>query len=807
MATALPAAAEPPGPQEPRRRIVGVLETHAPGVEEFLLRGTLPVPRGTFPAADGAALTVIDYDGTPLATQVESVSSYSDADDGADVVELLARVRRDPGLEAGVPSRFAVALLRQVQAPPAPPAPVPEEVRELLLAPRGLEITSYDCFGNKYVSRPFGLLSPFTVLRRGPVQAEVRVHQQMLPEPPREGSTLPHLLGVHAYVSWFAGSSTVGLDLRFHNAQDGHDPASKLDDPLDRVYFERIELTVPRGWVVLQDFPDPLFGSERISGGRRSVALVGPNPSGGLHVMRWQGQFHRRLALAPDRPDAVLAARAQLDGAGRAFCTRGLDGRGQEYWSWWNPETARYFPQRHRLPLLDHVGDDALEATLAGQLGFLAAHLASGLGTGDYPLASNRLGWGHPHGVSYGGMTSGLEIHCYEGLETAAAASPTGYRYYTLLHRMQTDRQPNALYRLDGEPSSVEEWLVENGEADYVPFLHYNVPLTHGSRPDPFGIRSAPQFQNDFVAANGLQPGYESAHLGFDPHDLQHLIRYTRSAKLLVWLGNDSLALDDLRMQAESFHLAYHPYANDASGNAQTTGLLDKLRFVQQHPGNGFPFGRGEGWGLDCAVAVYATADGPWRARKLPWLMRITDVLLQGQAACSGFIQAMISDKAVDGRYRARQAIEQSIAENALVGLHESVFTRAHPAFAAIVRDVLADSLRAFISEMSWFSGESGPWRFTGVGPLNPALPAWCSRAEMPADAWTAGDISGYLGWSSLAYGYELTRDFDFLRHARIQIGGSNFPDLVARLLDEGTENLENRAALLALVQELAGLY
>ena len=797
-------AAEPlPAPQQ--SRVVAVLETRRPAaVSKFLLRGTVPVPRGTYPRSDGLnPFTILDYDGRPLVTQTEVVSRYTRDEDGADVVELLARVRRDPALADDAPARYKVAFLH-----PNPPGlgalqPVPEEVDDLILDPNALEVAAFDCFGNRYVTRPF-TISHRAILHHGPVLAEARTYQNMTA---RLGAAnaLPHFLGVHAYVSWGRESSSVGLELRFHNGHDGHDTSSALDDPLDKIYFSRIEIAMPEGWVLLQDFDDPLFGKERLSNGRRIVEVVQNNPTGGLHVMRWGGQFHRRLILAPNRTGAIREARAQLEGVGRAFCTRGFDGLGREYWSWWNQETSRYFPQRHQLPLLAHIGRAALEAEVEGELDFLADHMADGTGVANYPLANRRLGWGHPYGVPYGGMTGGSEINCYDGIVAAAAATPAGFRLYSILHRMQTDRQPNALYQIDGAPSSVEEWVIENGAVDYVPFEHFVVPLVFGSRADPFGVKSAPRFQVDYVVANGLQPGYEPSHLLYDPHDYQHFVRYTRAAKVLAWLANDSLAKDDLRMQAENFHLSFHSNANNVLGNAQGSGLLSLMRTVRNTPGKGFGYGRGEAWGMDCAAAVYSLADDSWRARKLPWFEQQVQLVLDGQARCSGFIQAAVSPKALDGKYHARQLIEQSITENAFVGLHESVFRDYHPGYAAMIRDILRGSLRAFISPMAWVPGQPGPWRFTGVGPLNRSQPVWCSRSEMPNDAWTAGDRDTYQDWSSLAYGYELTRDPKFIDMARIQIGASSQADLLARLKNNGTDNIQNQAALITLMQREFG--
>jgi hypothetical protein len=75
----------------------------------------------------------------------------------------------------------------------------------------------------------------------------------------------------------------------------------------------------------------------------------------------------------------------------------------------------------------------------------------------------------------------------------------------------------------------------------------------------------------------------------------------------------------------------------------------------------------------------------------------------------------------------------------------------------------------------------------------------------MPPDAATVGDIEGFQDWSSFAYGYELTLDPLFLRQAWTQAGGVDFPGLTQRLRNAGTANIENRAALLALVQKLNG--
>jgi hypothetical protein len=786
---------------------VTFLTTKLIDLDTFILRGNIPVPPGTFPRPDGLLpFTIHDYDGTPLETQTEIVSRYADEADGADVVEVLARVRADPAL-----SIYSQAEYEVRQSPrPAPPAPgtpdltdlatplnLPANVAGLFADPTSIEIATYDCFGNKYVSHPLDGTGTFKLVRHGRVQSELSVYQTMLPVTPDAGpsGTLPHFFGVHAYVSTIRGDDLLGLDLRFNNGHSGNDDTTTDDDPLDKVYFQRIDVSVPSHWYVRQAFEDPMVGQETVSGSRRTVSLVNPNADGTMHVMRWLDQMHRRLMLSTSSLSEAARKYAR-DGAGQGFCVRGTDpDDGHEYWSWWNRGTARYFTQNYQLPHLDFLGLTKVRSKLNDTRDSLLQHLESGTGMGGYPIATGFLGWAHPYGSTYGGMTGGDEIFMYDGIRAAYAGSRAGTQYYKALLRMHTDRQPTAFYDVDGSPTSVEDWVV-NGR--YVPFQHYVVPnLASG---DPFGLGDAPDFQVRFVQPN-LVPTYEASLMKFDPHDYQHYIRYTRSAKALAWLTNDSLSKDELLMQAENYRLAFHGYDNNSSGSAQETGMKAAREFIDEHPGVGFKFGRGEAWGIDCTIAAYAFAEPSWRAKVLPWFKEVTQVVNDGQAACSGFIQANISPKNFNGLFRSRQQIEQSIIENMLQGLRETVFRNKDTAYSDLVRDILGDSLYSFISDMNFVPGVTKPPVMTAVGPLDVNLPVWCSFAQMPAGTWIGAEA--YQDWCSFAWGYELTGDPEFLNFAALQAGGN-----VLQRIENSSNyalNLENKAALLALLQRQAG--
>jgi hypothetical protein len=801
-----------PAPPAVDGQTVAMLAVYNPseGVDQYVLRGTFPVPPHTFPRGDGKnPFVVTNWDGTPLTTQTEIVSRYAAAGEGADVVEVLALVERDPRLAEGTPLSYEVVHAPHAQ-PPGPGSAdlgdfevtenVPTAVQTLLADPGALEIASYDCFGNRYSVRPLDGTGSMQIKRYGEVSTEIRIYQTMQPDTIVSGAqgTLPHLLGVHTYLRTYTGDEIVGLELRFSNAHSGRDTGNDDDDPLDKVYFREIELEMPATWTMKQDFPDPFLGGQTTVAGRSTWDLVRPIGNGDMHVICWQAQFHRRLWLAT--PSFAGKAFSYSESSGQAFCKRGTDPfTGRDLWSWWNRGTARYFTQKYALPTLDHANLGGISTLLFQQAEHIEQRLLDGLSDGDYPIDAAVLGWGHPYGVPYGGMTGGTEIYRWDGVPIAATASRWGYRYYAGVHRMHTERMPNALFDLDGEPSSVERWLIENGNRDYVPFYHFINPYVGGQYSDAFGLLSAPRFQIDYVAANGLQPWYEAEHFEFAPHDYQHFIRYTRSAKVLAWLGNDSLAKDDIRTQAENFHLSYHAYYNDAFGGKHGTGLRASLDYVAAYPGKGVGYGRGEAWGTDCAVAAYALGTPQWRAAKKPWFDQILQLVSEGQGDCSGFILAFISNKAVDGKYRARQAIEHAIADNALHGMRESVFRRQDSTRDQLIVDVILNHAYAFIGDMAWKDGY-GPWRYTGIGPLDVNLPIWCTADEMPADAVTANDYEKYLNFSSLAYAYELTGDPVFLSKAREELFTGN---LLQALQSEGIENIENRSALLALCQHL----
>lgn len=775
------------------QQVVAELELEAPEADTFVLHGTVPVPRHTL-TDDGpdAPLAILAPDGSPLPTQVERVSGYADAASGADVVELIARVQRPAGAQPGDRVRYEVAH----QDAPQPDLQLHPAVEELLATDGALQLRTKDVFGHDYAAdlrRDLDAEAP-RLRRDGPVVRELVAHEVALPELPVEGSlgTLHHQVGVHAWLRVFDQEGFVLLDLHVHNGMDGRDPVDPSDDLIDRLYFQELALRLPPAWRVLHAFDHPGTGEQRPAGLLTDHLLL-QYRGGKVHLMPRQARMVRRVALA--LPGYEERARAALEERGLAFARKGPAPPG-ELWSWWNAETARYFPQRQRLPDLEHLGLATLQDQLAAELAEHEAQLAAGA-SGDYPFLSQLLGWAHPWGVMYGGMSGGDEIHPWDGLRTAAAASREGYRLAQLVTRAYSDRQPTALYGVDGRHMRVEDILAPGPSGPYAISSFHLLPSSG------FGFEEAPRFQEAAVRALGLNPRWHEVLERFQPIDLQHYVRYTRNLKILCWLGNDSLARHLLLSAAEVFHLSFHRYPVGEWGWVPGWGLLAKQQQVTQDPGEGVGLGREHAWGIDCAAAAYSVADEEWRASKQEWFRTIVRVVEEGQSSCTGNIMsAWLGHKALDGRFLVRRTNESVYLDHALAGLGESVLKGAFPDRARVLDDALVASVSAGVRAPYWSEKHQAVWIQVGVSAADFAFPEFC--LDVPRSAFDRElGVTTEHSWSSLVYGYERTGDPFFLQRAAALSGGQ----LWYELHEAGQHNLEERAAMLALIQSVGDHY
>lgn len=775
-----------------RYEIVAQLEMVAPNQDQFLIKATLPVPPGTY--VDGQAevpLAVVQYPGVTAATQVETVTRYPDAADGASVVEVTARVRRSPKVNPG--DTMSLFVVEQ--------AHLPEEMRltnttkNMLATPGALTLWSHDVFGNRYKADLFKQVveqdDNARMLREGPLVRQYALHEVLAPVQEVSGpqGTLDHLMGVHAYVTTFDREDWFLIDLHVHNGMDGLDEDTTLDTAMAELLFRDLTLELPAGWQATTLFDHPSLGNGAVDNGRWALPIVKAQAGGRMHSMPERSRFIRRLAVW--RPDARVEAEATLRGGRLAYCRDGVSPSGTKLWSWWNEETARWYPQAHRLPNLDHVGQSAIEAEVVGDWMQFGGQLSNGDG-GNYPFIAAAQGWAQPWGVEYGGMTGGDEIWITDGMKALIAGRPEGYRMAQLEMRCYADRQPTALYGVEGDPTRVEDLLVTEGfGAPYVNLSFFVKPLS-----DPFGFDDAPTFQIAAAEAQGLVPGYREALKAWMPIDYAHYIRYTRNLKSIVWMTGDSLAQDQLLAAAETFRLGFHEHNNDAYGNAQVSGLRKRMNYVAEHPGQGFDFARGEGWGVDANVAAYLIGDDETRERLYPWFETVADTVEAGQSTCTGNVMALyVGTKVFNGAYRIRNTAHASFADNALRGMQKSVFADVEPNRAQRLADVIVGNAQAQASAPYFDDAAGMPYSYLGVTPSDPNEPDFCFN--IPNEALPQY-YTGVEYLSSFAYAYEETGDDLFLFRAAQMSGGG---DLRTRLEQRGLNKLGQFSALLATVQ------
>jgi len=780
--------------------LVAQFELAAPSVPTFVLRGTLPLPRGIY--EDGSLASPFHVQGSTGASvpaQIEIVSRYANVEDGADVVEIIARVDRP--LSAAPGDRVTYDVLWRPNAPAS--HVVETDVAVLLQQNRSLVLRTSDVFGHLYEADLLrdwreSNAAELVVHRDGPWARQVRTYENLEPVTPVGGGTgtLPHMMGVHAYLTTWADERFVSLDLRLHNGHDGHEAGTDADDSMGKLYFNELELVVPAGWTLFQAYEGPTFGTPFGEGATRVFPLIEPIGGGDLHVFPLQQLMNRRLVLCRD--GAEPEARASLAQEGLGFCRDGDDGDDFRLLSWWNPVSARYFAQNLPLPTLDFWRSPSeMRTSLSSEFNGVETALLNGT-VGPFPINTGNLGWAHPWGLPYGGFHGGTEIYFWDGVRTAWGASTEGYRRFQVMHRMYTERHRTALYDRHGVAYNLEDWILMGSGGPYLPTWMFLVPwLPLG---DAHGFEDAPTFQVDAVANLDRKPDYEDDLLNFGYVDTEHLVRVTNAQKSLVWLGNDTLAKDDLRLQAELARATYSMLPQTENGQAISTGNLWDRRYVQDHPGGGYDTNRAEGWILDAVASWHALADGDWRDGTVYWFEDVLETMEIGQSGCTGALMSKPNLTLFGGQYRILQSISECILQNGLWGVRSSVYDGVSPSMTTRVDDVLVSSCNAMISALAWNSGSGAPYFGVAVGPYDLEQPGFCG-ATPPGG--TEGQ-DGFQSWNVMAFGYLLSGNPSFLNRATTMAGGTLNE---SNILGDGARGtLENRIGMLSLHQQLSAV-
>lgn len=783
-------------PQATVARITAI----APAQEYFILQATVPVPPRTVLDGQAFEALAIRQGDNELTTQVEIVSRYPNPTEGADVVELIARVQRPAGTAPG--NGMAFDVIETSQNPYDHQATT--AVATLLRTPGAVKLKARDLHGNNYSA---DLLARFRsdhpanrTLRDGAFIRERRSHAVMAPAAGSgtgASAPHPHLLGAHVIATTYRNEDFMSLDLVVHNGMAGRG-ATPLDDALYDVYFDELALEIPQGWQLAWAVDGPMYGSPSNIGGASRIPIVKALPHGQFHVVPQQSQFVRRFILARTQV-ALNRGRAVLNRDTRGFCApgpaAGPDGQPSSLWSWWNPETARYQTSNSPLPRLDHIPLNGIVSQMNGILGERSTQFSTG-STGGYPVTYPTLGWAHPWGIQYGGMTGGDEIEMHPNIEKAWAAHPAGLRLMDLMSRAYIDRQPVALFDIDGRPPILEEHLQDAG-TDNAHIDTYFYLRPSGSS-DYFGLKNVDKSFSELAYATARVPYYEKTLKDFKPIDLQHHTRYLNPLLGLVWLANDSIAKLELELTASLFQFSFHQYYNSGYGNIQGQGLRSRIEMIADNPGQGARFGRGEAWGLIASAAHYAVTTPRERDRLYPWFALVAETMEAGQSACTGNTTAVLIYKEFKGAYQTRQSFEVAFILNAAESLRTTVFERADNGIAGRLERLLEQGALSTVMAPFWNPQAGGQHVIVGVRPRDNSLPEFC--VNLPNDG--IADVPYFDHTSAMpawAYAYRSSNDGLFLQRSMEALGGSG--NVLAELEARGLDQLYEFAPLLALFQ------
>jgi hypothetical protein len=539
-------------------------------MEKAILRGNLPLPPTEAGSTPSLALA---YGRRRLPTQVTVLTTYPGREPGGrpEIVELTARLDLPP-----LPGLTLDVVEGDSGAPGRPFTPG-ESIARLLASSDPLLVRGSDVFGNPYEARvPLGE-APLEFFRRGPL-VETRIYAATM-RPLAQGAegspALPALWRVRAYVTLFDGEDFLLVDYLFHNGP-------VREDVLGPFYFRDLEASAPEGFrfEVWKKAFGPT-GPERVEGGRVRLPVVTALPDGKMHWVPDQACFTVRTALGPEGE--------------RERARRFLEERpvfvpvpGGRFYSWANPETARYDADKYPLPSVpEEIRAEVRERLSREAEAIDAVPSQGGKGRGFHRGA---LGWAFPYDDPYGGVTGGGGLAYVYEHETAATGHRRSMDRILLLMDRVWEREYHTLFFEDGRPFTVArhpfflgsrlESPAGEAAAGEDPHPARNLLWRGYDAPPP-----GPPFDAHLraVRGRGLAPDYEAALRGYDSFDVQHRARAFHMMAAFYLLG-DAIARD---------HIVSLGLVDNA---IRWKGLPAGEAHVAQHPGKGVPGGRADGW-------------------------------------------------------------------------------------------------------------------------------------------------------------------------------------------------------------------
>jgi hypothetical protein len=768
---------------------IATIEVQYPQNEYFVLRSVLPIPPHllTKDMLDSGVnpFSITGPTGESYPAQTEMVAKG--ADGTLDAIELLARVRRvgtpnamaqykvffAPNNEPSTPLSGTIQQFMAVN----PVEGVSNEIKPLLQTGK-LKVRAKDVFGNTY-ERDL-LLGTLNVERHGRAALQLSSYGPMLPV---AGSALgaptgalPHFFNVHAFIT-ISFAEALKVDLLFSNgaANQNKNASVTSDDPLAALYFRTVEVVVPKDFTTQQYLKLYGSGTEYIEGQNRVLPLITPLAGGKMHEFASLKQVARRIAFSPNHALGIARAQELLQEYGAGFAADGFSttNPAERLYSFFNPDLGGFFPQGITLPQYTYATKATLRAQYATKFQQYKTVLESPncwMGTTECvaPFYAGPLGfYGHEYGIDYGGATSGSEIHNQDG--TAAVAAASREELLRMMVELDTNLvRQSRIFRADGNPIRFEDYIQANGAMN---IRFYNdFDFNFCSTCDPMGYKQVAKYQADYVVANNLLPPYKAIADKYDPHDNQHLIRFTRTSSAMAWLANDAVGRLQARAEGEYAHLFMSERPIYFTGSTPKYAPESITTLTPTQPGKGVKWGRGHSHELQAALAAVALDRGDFADRKKAFFTTILDQLfIPGQIPCTGGL-AYVLTKNSENLYNYIPGNENAFFNNMLLSLHRRVFDYADPVRADALHNVLIGSL-AFhhITNYSWNVDAKAPRTLGMVSHKDTPHSVYCNWNEVPAEGKAIsigyGNSAGEFLYN-IGLLYKLTNDKKYLADA-----------------------------------------
>ena len=761
---------------------VAVLECEVPDLNAFVVHGSVPVPEGWTYDRFPCPFTVFDPSGNPLVTQWEPIAYR--ADGSLMTVELLAHAVRG-NMPPGSTQRF---LVREFVSDHDP---IDLDLEHPIFS--DLHLRAVDSFGNEYRGDP-----EFKRIHRfGPVQFTGEWAVRLLPtgdSPIR----LEQLGAAQLWISFRRNSNIIEVAINYHNASSQH--------PSWHLYFERLQLTIPLGWGAVSMWPEPQAGQAFTFGGIRVLPLIRRMQGPQMHFMEQRHERGFRYWLHPPGREARARELSVRKGWARAVDELVNPSTGERSWSFLNIDTPGYVTQELPMPDLGHI--DGLDELLSDRKTSFYSQIEAPYSVGPGQPIHLPDGFRNPHGVQYGGMTGGTHINPYEGMETLYSGNRDGLLHAYAVMRCYNDRQPGAMYEDSGlsfNPRS-SAYLDEDGSQPYRMYNNvFSVSYPDVVRDAPWNWHAQDPFHEQYVEQQSLVPPYRDLLLSFDPIDTQHMWRYSRMIKMLVYLDNDPLARRRMEAACELLRATYFD------------GKDGRLRgFLDGPAGIGGGFGREHAAAGDFCAAAYATGAPWWRQSWKRWFETYVDVLDHIQSP-GGVWMALTHGKVATseplgdgnvGYFRAMRPNEHAYILHGLRAVKEAVFGQGvDPHRYERANLMMRKGGRAMWRILwKWKQDLSGPdgngmWDRVAVGQTGPNPLMVRNHSHLPPQMWEPGlTLDNYRTGLGLTYWLVEEKPITAeLVDALVSYTGGT--DFLASALDNGLNGIFNDCALLALLQ------